>query len=71
MFTVQGHQSAARDSVVVKAPCYKPKGRGFETPMKMIFFFSIYLIHPAALGPEVHSASNRNGYQKQKNVSGE
>jgi hypothetical protein len=28
---------------------------------------SIYLILPAALGPEVHSASNRNEYQKQKN----
>jgi hypothetical protein len=28
------------------------------------FFFSIYLILPAALGPEVDSASNRNEYQK-------
>jgi hypothetical protein len=35
-------------------------------------FFSIYLIHPAALGPGVYSASDRNEYQKQKyNVSGE
>jgi hypothetical protein len=34
--------------------------------------FSIYLIIPAALGPGVYSASNRNEYQKQKNnVSGE
>jgi hypothetical protein len=34
--------------------------------------FSIYLILPAATGPGVHSASNRNEYQKQKNnVSGE
>jgi hypothetical protein len=32
----------------------------------------MYLILPAALGPEVHSASNRNEYQKQKNnVCGE
>jgi hypothetical protein len=31
---------------------------------------SIYLILPAALGPGVHSASNRNECQKQKNVSG-
>jgi hypothetical protein len=30
-------------------------------------FFSIYLILPAALGPGVHSASNRKEYQKQKN----
>jgi hypothetical protein len=35
-------------------------------------FFSIYLILPAALGPGVLSASNRNEYKKQKNnVSGE
>jgi hypothetical protein len=34
-------------------------------------FFSIYLILPAALGPGVYSASNRNEYQKKKNVSGE
>jgi hypothetical protein len=33
-------------------------------------FFSIYVIILAALGPGVHSASNRNVYQKQKNVSG-
>jgi hypothetical protein len=34
--------------------------------------FSIHLILPAALGPGLHSASNRNEYQKQKNnVSGE
>jgi hypothetical protein len=33
----------------------------------------IYLILPAAPGPEVYSASNRNEYQKQENnnVSGE
>jgi hypothetical protein len=37
------------------------------------WIFSIYLILPAELGPGVHSASNRNEYQKQKNnnVSGE
>jgi hypothetical protein len=33
---------------------------------------SIYLIHPASLGPRLYSASNRNEYQKQtNNVSGE
>jgi hypothetical protein len=31
--------------------------------------FSIYLILPAALGLGDYSASNRNEYQKQKNVS--
>jgi hypothetical protein len=30
-----------------------------------------YLIFLAVLGPGVYSASNRNEYQKQKNVSGE
>jgi hypothetical protein len=36
------------------------------------YFFSIYLIFPTALGPGVYSASNRNEYQRQKNiVSGE
>jgi hypothetical protein len=35
-------------------------------------FVSIYLILPAALRAGVHSASNRDGYEKQKNnVSGE
>jgi hypothetical protein len=35
------------------------------------FFFLIFLVLPAALGPWVYSASNRNEYQKQKNtVSG-
>jgi hypothetical protein len=33
--------------------------------------FSIYIILPAALGPGGYSASNRNEYQKQKNVYGE
>jgi hypothetical protein len=31
-------------------------------------FFSIHLILPAALVPEVYSASNRNQYQKKKNM---
>jgi hypothetical protein len=35
-------------------------------------YFLIYLILLAALSPGVHSPSNRNEYQKQKNnVSGE
>jgi hypothetical protein len=38
----------------------------------VIEFFSIYLVLPAALGPGIYSASNRNEHQKQeKNVSGE
>jgi hypothetical protein len=31
------------------------------------FFFSIYLIFPAAVGPGVNSAPDRNEHQKQKN----
>jgi hypothetical protein len=55
----------ARGSVVVKALCYKPEGRGFETRWGE-WFLSIYLILLAALGPGVYSASNRNEYQKHK-----
>jgi hypothetical protein len=55
----------------VKALCYKPQGRGFETRWGERIF-SIYLIFPATLGPGVYSVSNRNEYQKHKNhVSGE
>jgi hypothetical protein len=35
------------------------------------FFFSLYIILPAGLGPGVDSASNTNEYQKQRNVCGE
>jgi hypothetical protein len=44
---------------------YKSKGRGIQTPMRSLNFFL------AAQGPGVHSVSNRNEYQKQKNDSGE
>jgi Mn2+/Fe2+ NRAMP family transporter len=45
----------------------------FRDPMNVnTYIFSINLILPTAIGPGVHSASNRNEYQKQKNnVSGE
>jgi hypothetical protein len=60
----------ARSSAVLKALCYKPEGRWFETRWDELII-SVYLILPAALGPGVRSASNRNEYQKQKNtVSG-
>jgi hypothetical protein len=46
-------------------------GCGFETRWGEWFLW-VYLILPATLGPGVHSASNRNEYQKHKNnVSGE
>jgi hypothetical protein len=45
----------ARGSVVVKALCYKPEGRGFDT-LWGEEILSIYLILPAALGPGVYSA---------------
>jgi hypothetical protein len=60
--------------VVVEALFYKSEGRGFETGWGkwIFFFFFIYPILPAAVGPEVCSDSNRHEYQKQKNhVSGE
>jgi hypothetical protein len=40
----------ARGSVVVKALCYKPEGRGFETWWGE-WFLSSYLILPVTLGP--------------------
>jgi hypothetical protein len=50
---------------------YKPEDRGFETGWHELIF-SIYVTLPAALGPGIYSASDRNKYQKQKNnVSGE
>jgi hypothetical protein len=51
---------------VVKALCYKPEGRGFETD-EVNELFPIYIILPAEPGPGVYSACNRNEYQKQKN----
>jgi hypothetical protein len=57
-------------SVVIKALCYKPEGRGLDTGRGEFLYL---LILPAALGPGVYSASNRNEYQNHKsnNVSGE
>jgi hypothetical protein len=60
------HGGEKRCSFVVRALCYKPEGRGFETRWGE-WMVLIYLILPAALGPGVHSASNRNEYEKQKN----
>jgi hypothetical protein len=61
----------ARGSIVVKALRYKPEGRGSESRWGHWIFFSIYLNVPALLRPEVDSASNRNGCQTEKNVSGD
>jgi hypothetical protein len=51
-------------SVVIKALCYKPEGRGFDT--RWGDFCLIYLILPVALGPGIYSASNRNDYHNTK-----
>jgi hypothetical protein len=61
--------NGACGSVVIVALCYKPDGRELKTQWGE-WMFSVYLILPAALGPAVYSASNRNEYQKQKNISG-
>jgi hypothetical protein len=64
-------QIGARGSVVVKALRSKPAGCGVGTRGDELIS-STYLTFPAALGPGVHSAFNRNEYQKQKNnISGE
>jgi hypothetical protein len=59
-------------SVVVEAVYYKLEGRWLSPDEASYFFFTIYLILPAALSAGVWSTSNRNEYQKQtKKVSGE
>jgi hypothetical protein len=51
-------------NVVVNALYYKPQGSGFDNQWGEWMFSSSL---PAALGPGLYSASNRNEYQKQKN----
>jgi hypothetical protein len=59
----------ADDAEIVGATSREVVG---SRPDYVIEFVSIYLILPAALGPGVHSASNRNEYQKhENNVPGE
>jgi hypothetical protein len=70
LFIIAIIQIGERGCVVVELLCYKSEGRGFETRWDE-WISSIYLSLPAALGPGVYSASNRNEYQKKKNVSGE
>jgi hypothetical protein len=65
------HPRVFINTQMLKALCEKPEVGGFETRWGEWFFFSIYLILPAAVGPGVYSDSNRNEYQKQKNVSRE
>jgi hypothetical protein len=57
----------AHGSVVIKALCYKPEGRRFDTR------WGEFLNLPNPSGRTRHSASNRNEYQKHKNndISGE
>jgi hypothetical protein len=65
-----GQSKWKRGSVVVKALCYKPEGREFDTHEVIFKFTSSFRQHKA---PGVYSAPNRNEYQKHKNnnVSGE
>jgi hypothetical protein len=53
-------------SIVVDALCTRCKVVCPIPDEVTEFFFPIYLLLPAALGPGVYSASNRNEYQKQK-----
>jgi hypothetical protein len=57
-FTPKGN-SPPYGRAVVEALSYKPEGRWFDTRRDECIF-SIYLILPAAQGPGVYSASNRN-----------
>jgi hypothetical protein len=57
--------NGARGSVVVEELCYKPEDRRFKA--RWCGWISwICLILPAALGTGIHSAPNRNEYQKHK-----
>jgi hypothetical protein len=67
-YTLNINCYGARGSVVVEALCCKPEGRG-RRPDEVNNLFPIYPILPAALGPVVYSASNRNEYLKQKNTA--
>jgi hypothetical protein len=62
--------TARDDSVVVKALCYTPEGCGFEIHQVKDFSIYVFLIIPAALGPEVYSASNRTEYEKMQSAAG-
>jgi hypothetical protein len=55
-------ETEARGSLVVKPLRYKPVAGSRPDEVN----FEIYVILPAALGPGVHSAPNRNEYEKQK-----
>jgi hypothetical protein len=61
LFLSSGHVVA----LLVEALWYKPEGHGYD-PQQGQWIFSIYQILPAALGPGVYLASNRNEYKKQK-----
>jgi hypothetical protein len=63
--TVSTQAFGTEVSEVVKAPRYKPGDRRFDTRQSERFP-SIYLVPPAAIGPEAYSTSNKNEYQKQK-----
>jgi hypothetical protein len=54
--------SGARGGVVVKALCYKPAGRGFDSRWSHWNFSLIYSFR-SHYGLGVDSASNRNEYQ--------
>jgi hypothetical protein len=62
VFKIKGTRWRSEDSML------QARRSRVRDPMRRRFSFSIYLILPAALGPGVYSASNRNEYQKQKNM---
>jgi hypothetical protein len=53
--------------IVGKALRYKLEGPLFDTRLSKLFL-SIFLVLPAALSHRVYSASNRNEYQRQKQI---
>jgi hypothetical protein len=55
----------ARGRVVAHALSFKSEVSD-SRPNEVNEFLSIHLILPAAVGPGIYSASDRNGYQKQR-----
>jgi hypothetical protein len=62
----QKQRCSSTEAIWAKHYVHSGGGSGFETRWGELIFW-MYLILPVALGPGVHSASNRNEYQKHKN----
>jgi hypothetical protein len=67
------YRDGAGGSSMVKALCYKPDSRGFDTRSGEFLYSPNPSGHTRPWGLLIYSSSNRNEYQKRKNnnASGE